>query len=105
MAFSNTKTALAHSISYEMTLRHGLPHGIACSFSLPYVQGCDPARDQVFETLFGADRQQAQAQLRAFLLSVGVKAEFLDYGVGPEEQEAMISYAMQDARGKNFIVA
>ena len=29
MAFSNTKTALAHSISYEMTLRHGVPHGIA----------------------------------------------------------------------------
>lgn len=35
MAFSNTKTALAHSISYEMTLRYGLPHGIACSFTLP----------------------------------------------------------------------
>ncbi len=109
MAFSNTKTALAHSISYEMTLRHGLPHGIACSFTLPYVLGlawgCDPARDQVFETLFGADRQQAQAQLRAFLLSVGVKTEFLDYGVGPKEQEAMISYALQGARGKNFIAA
>ena len=26
MAFSNTRTALAHSISYEMTLRYGLPH-------------------------------------------------------------------------------
>ena len=39
MAFSNTKTALAHSISYEMTLRHGLPHGIACSFTLPLVLG------------------------------------------------------------------
>ncbi len=39
MAFSNTKTALAHSISYEMTLRFGLPHGIACSFTLPLVLG------------------------------------------------------------------
>ena len=37
MAFSNTRTALAHSISYEMTLRFGLPHGIACSFPLPMV--------------------------------------------------------------------
>ncbi|HEY1091059.1 MAG TPA: iron-containing alcohol dehydrogenase PsrA, partial [Burkholderiaceae bacterium] len=37
MAFSNTRTALAHSISYEMTLRYGLPHGIACAFPLPMV--------------------------------------------------------------------
>ena len=37
LAFSNTRTALAHSISYEMTLRHGLPHGLACSFTLPLV--------------------------------------------------------------------
>lgn len=109
MAFSNTKTALAHSISYEMTLRHGLPHGIACSFTLPYVLGlawgCDPSRDQVFETLFGPDRIQAQETLRLFLLSVGVKTEFADYGVQAEEQDAMIAYAMQGARGKNFIAA
>lgn len=45
MAFSNTKTALAHSISYEMTLRHGLPHGIACSFTLPMVLGLAWGRD------------------------------------------------------------
>jgi phosphonate metabolism-associated iron-containing alcohol dehydrogenase len=41
LAFSNTKTALAHSISYEMTLRFGLPHGIACSFTLRW---CSSAR-------------------------------------------------------------
>ena len=51
LAFSNTKTALAHSISYEMTLRFGLPHGIACSFTLPMVLeraiGVDAGRDAV----------------------------------------------------------
>ena len=36
-AFSNTKTAIAHSLSYPITLRHGVPHGIACSFSLPMI--------------------------------------------------------------------
>src|SRR5262249_49423231 len=51
LAFSNTRTALAHSISYEMTLKHGLPHGLACSFTLPMVwslaAGADPRRDDV----------------------------------------------------------
>ena len=37
LAFSNTKTAIAHSLSYPITLRHGVQHGIACSFSLPMV--------------------------------------------------------------------
>ncbi|SEN52146.1 phosphonate metabolism-associated iron-containing alcohol dehydrogenase [Pseudomonas sp. ok272] len=109
MAFSNTKTALAHSISYEMTLRHGVPHGIACSFSLPLVLGLawgrDRGRDQVLQRVFGDDLGQAQARLRGFLHGLGVKTEFADYGVPEAEARAMIASALQGARGKNFIGA
>ncbi|RDU60802.1 phosphonoacetaldehyde reductase [Helicobacter marmotae] len=35
LAFSQTQTALAHAISYPITMRFNIPHGIACSFSLP----------------------------------------------------------------------
>ena len=35
LAFSNTQTALAHALSYPLTMRFGTPHGLACSFSLP----------------------------------------------------------------------
>ena len=107
MAFSNTKTALAHSISYEMTLRHGLPHGIACSFPLPLVLGLawghDQERDQTLQRIFGSDLAKAQAQLRDLLHSVGVKTEFADYGVTAQDAEAIIQFALQGARGKNFI--
>ena len=34
LAISNTKTAIAHSISYPLTLNFNVPHGLACSFSL-----------------------------------------------------------------------
>ncbi|NVZ21493.1 iron-containing alcohol dehydrogenase [Pseudomonas costantinii] len=107
LAFSNTKTALAHSISYEMTLRHGLPHGIACSFTLPLVLGLawgrDEIRDRTLQRIFGNDLQKAQGQLRDFLHSLDVKTEFSDYGVTAEQAEQMINFAMQGARGKNFI--
>lgn len=107
LAFSNTKTALAHSISYEMTLNYGLPHGIACSFTLPLVLGLawghDEARDKTLQRIFGNNVDKAQAQLREFLHSLDVKTEFSDYGVTAAQAEAMIHFALQGARGKNFI--
>lgn len=35
MAISQTRTAIAHAISYPITTRFGAPHGLACSFTLP----------------------------------------------------------------------
>jgi phosphonate metabolism-associated iron-containing alcohol dehydrogenase len=107
MAFSNTKTALAHSISYEMTLRHGLPHGIACSFTLPMVLaraiGHDAARDSVLQQALGAPLREAPQRLAHFIESLGVHTRFADYGVDDEEAQAMVAHALQGARGKNFI--
>ena len=36
-AISHTRTAIAHSISYPMTLTYDMPHGLACSFTLPKI--------------------------------------------------------------------
>ena len=35
LAISQTRTAIAHAISYELTMKYGIPHGLACSFTLP----------------------------------------------------------------------
>lgn len=106
MAFSNTRTALAHSISYEMTLRHGLPHGIACSFPLPMVLeraiGRRADRDAVLERALGP-LETAPRRLSAFIEGLGVKTRFSDYGVGDDEAEAMVAHALTGARGRNFI--
>lgn len=107
MAFSNTKTALAHSISYEMTLRYGLPHGIACSFSLPMVLrsaiGQRADRDAALERALGAPLAGAPERLQAFIEGLGVKTRFGDYGVSDEEAQEMVLHAQGGARGKNFI--
>jgi alcohol dehydrogenase class IV len=34
LAFSNTKTAAAHSMSYPLTISYDIPHGIACSIPI-----------------------------------------------------------------------
>ena len=109
LAFSNTRTALAHSISYEMTLRHGLPHGLACSFTLPMVLGRaigrDAARDAVLAKVFDCPLTQATHELRDFLERLGVSTAFASYGVSDAESERMIKDALAGVRGKNFISA
>jgi alcohol dehydrogenase len=35
LAISQSRTALAHAISYPLTTNFNLPHGLACSFTLP----------------------------------------------------------------------
>ena len=106
LAFSNTRTALAHSISYEMTLRHGVPHGLACSFTLPLVwrlaAGADPRRDAVLARVFDGE-PRPWALLAEFLHRVGVGTAFADYGVAAAEARGMIEFALGGARGKNFV--
>lgn len=52
LAISQTKTAIAHAISYPLTVKYGVPHGLACSFTLASILqevGCQ--RLQISETL------------------------------------------------------
>ncbi len=107
LAFSNTKTALAHSISYPLTLRHGVPHGIACSFTLPLVwsmaQGVSAERDAVLAEVFGSQETNPTGALRSFLEIVGVDCSFTAYGVSPAETAEILRTAAAGARGQNFI--
>ena len=107
LAFSNTRTALAHSISYDMTMRHGLPHGIACSFTLPTVLqralGIDPARDAVLARVFDVPLDRAPAFLGGYLEQLGVSTRFESYGVSAAESQRMIASALDGVRGRNFI--
>jgi hypothetical protein len=109
LAFSNTQTALAHSLSYPLTLRYGLAHGIACSFTLPLVwrlaAGRDPGRDTVLARVFGAHVGDAPAALERFLNDVGVATDSAAYGVDAAQLAALLAGALDGARGRNFIGA
>jgi alcohol dehydrogenase class IV len=92
-----------------MTLNHGLPHGIACSFTLPMVLeralGADALRDAVLAQVFDVPLARAPAVLVDFLSRLGVSTDFAAYGVGAEEAQRMVVNALDGVRGKNFIGA
>lgn len=107
LAFSNTKTAIAHSLSYPITLRHNVPHGIACSFSLPMiirsVADLSGPCGQALTEIFGPDLHEGARRLEAMLDGLGVSTDATSYGVSPEEWTGLIEDALEGERGRNFI--
>ena len=110
LAFSNTRTALAHSLSYDITLQHGTPHGIACSFSLPRILALAAGHDAELDTLllsaFGVRHiNEAVAALSAFLQGLGVSVDPQSYGIAEGDWSDRVAQALAGARGRNFIAA
>lgn len=105
-AFSNTKTSIAHNISYAVTLNKGVPHGIACSFTLPTIlssfssSDCDIARN--LRHIFGADLHEAATELTTWIESFGIKTSPQDYGYDRDHWTALVMDALGGERGKNF---
>lgn len=106
-AFSNTKTAIAHSLSYPITLRHGVPHGIACSFSLPMIIRSVRQEGGIcaegLQAIFGGDNAGAAEQLSTFLAKLGVSTDYRSYGIDGPEFIALVDLAFDGERGQNFI--
>src|SRR5690606_14733436 len=94
----------------DITLEHGVPHGIACSFSLPLVLemalGADPEADAALLSIFDATTPAAAiASLRSFLQQLGVATDPTHYGVTPDACDVLMHKAASGPRGRNFIRA
>ena len=77
MSISSTRTALAHSISYPLTAELGVPHGVACSLTLPEllaaVDAERPDRSSlVVEALGASSTDEAVASLYELFADVGI---------------------------------
>ena len=72
LAISQTRTAVAHSISYPLTSHYNIPHGLACSFTLPYL---------IEENLenFKKNQQSIAKRILTMLLKIDVKSEINKY--------------------------
>lgn len=95
LAFSNTQTAIAHAISYPITMKKNIPHGIACSFSLPFLLDNLP-RSQAREIL--SPYMQA---IKNLFLHLDIKTRFEDYNINIEEIEEI--FGTLNARAKNSL--
>ncbi len=80
LAFSNTQTSIAHAMSYYITAHKGIPHGIACSFTLPMlidnIIGKRDFIDDAFKEIFG---ELTSYKIRKILIALEIETDFKYY--------------------------
>ena len=107
LAFSNTKTAIAHNLSYPITLNYGIQHGIACSFTLPIITrsmiGINKVAEERLKLIFNNDLINASGELSNFMRSLEIPLNLNEIKVPVQEWNNIVDDAFLGERGKNFI--
>ncbi len=106
LAIAQTRTSLAHSISYPLTAHHGLSHGLACAFTLPSIldfsAASDPGRFERLAASVGeASASALSERLSALLGQLGVGAAIAGCGIGPNELAALKGELIAPGRANN----
>lgn len=109
-AISQTRTALCHAISYPVTARFGVPHGVACGFAMPAVLEYNlTADDGRLEALARQlDQPSVSAlvdALQALLESLEVPDRLRCHGVTTEAVVALASEMIVPGRSDNNLRA
>jgi len=110
LAFSNTKTALAHSISYPLTAHFGLPHGLACSLPLPHLLkfNGDRANERILimANALGSDKNvdSMAFEITTLFKRLGLSTRLSDYGINKHKSELIAKSAITPGRSDNNIV-
>jgi phosphonate metabolism-associated iron-containing alcohol dehydrogenase len=108
-AFSNTKTALAHSISYPLTAHFGMPHGLACALPLPHLLRFNsertPERIGIMAEALNASKEiksMASAVTNLFE-KIELSTCLADYGIDKSKAELIANSAVTPGRADNNI--
>jgi alcohol dehydrogenase len=107
IALSQTRTSIAHQLSYALTMHHGVPHGIACGFSLPMVMqwaiGHDVTCDQGLAMVFGEDLEAGVKRFETFMDDLGVARDPTAYGPSKGQWNRWLADAAAGDKGKTFL--
>ncbi|QKF72289.1 phosphonate metabolism-associated iron-containing alcohol dehydrogenase [Aliarcobacter faecis] len=105
LAFSNTQTALAHAMSYYITANKGVPHGLACSFTLPMlIDNIIGKYNFIDKTLIEIFEELSSKPLRDMLKKLNISTEFEDYNINKIELEELKNSSKNNQRAGNSLV-
>lgn len=108
LAFSNTRTAAAHSISYPLTIHFGIPHGLAAAVSLPPLLDINaPAIQEALNALYRDLRLSGLEQLKASIREIPagyLQYRLRDWGARHDQLDWLTGQCFTKGRMDNNIV-
>jgi alcohol dehydrogenase len=103
-AFSNTKTAIAHALSYPLTAGYGVAHGLACAFTLPAILedclGRDATLDHCFCEIFGKDPHEAFSK---WFERIGISQDWEQFSLQPGFLKKILEEVSTNPRAQNYL--
>jgi alcohol dehydrogenase len=111
-AFSQTRTAAAHALSYPLTIHHDIPHGYACSLTLgtifEYNLSKQPDLNQVlklFQSKYGSNKSSFSECFQRFLEDCEVPSRLSDFGVVSSDIPLLVQDSFHPDRFNNMAYA
>ncbi len=106
VCISVTRTALAHSMSYPLTSALGVPHGLACGFTLPallaYNARYDDGRLQMAARMIGCGEiSELSRRLEELFTATGVRELLKKYGLDVNDALALSEQMFTPERSGN----
>lgn len=98
-AISITKTAISHAISYPLTARLDVPHGLACGLSLGAIIDL-----QLEQKLVAKEHEPLLAHIKKLIESFNISAKMKAYA-GKEQILELVPEMFDPSRIKNFNMA
>ena len=105
LAFSNTRTTACHSISYPLTMKYHIPHGVAVSMLLapvmrlnqPYIKN----RKELFNAFGVESVSELSEKVTAILEKSGSPAKLSQWGAQESDFEELVAHSMTKGRADN----
>lgn len=107
IAFSNTRTAASHSISYPLTMRYGIEHGFAVAATLAEVMNENQREIPEYEALLQAFGKNSVQEIKDWLKELCSPIQNLDLkslGVPMDELRQIAEQSFTAGRMDNNIV-
>ena len=105
LAFSNTRTTACHSISYPLTMKYHIPHGVAVSMLLAPVMRLNQSYIKNRKELFNAFGVESVSELSekvtAILEKSGSPAKLSQWGAKESDFEELVAHSMTKGRADN----
>lgn len=104
MAFSNTKTAIAHAMSYYFTAHHQIPHGIACSITLPVIIAAAKKYPSIYTLLENTIGTQPEIKMLDFFNTIQVETDLKAYGISTPHMHELADALVGSDRINNSVI-